>query len=117
MNIPNEDNMPLWDIVLYSREICTRLKGISLDEYKADRDLRLIIERLLIIIGEAAARVSTTFRDEHPEIPWRQIIGQRHVLAHGYDVVEDSLVYETCTVGLPELLRLMEPLVSGPPEE
>jgi len=117
MHIADEDSMPLWDIVRYSREICSRMSGISLREYEANRDLRLIVERLLIIIGEAAGRVSPDYRSQHPEIPWRQISGQRHVLAHGYDVVEDSLVYETCTVGLPELLRLMEPLLPGQPKE
>ncbi|MDP3186780.1 MAG: DUF86 domain-containing protein, partial [Anaerolineales bacterium] len=28
--------------------------------------------------------VSEKFQDEHPEIPWLQIIGQRNVLAHEY---------------------------------
>ena len=34
------------------------------------------------IIGEAARRLTKSFRDSHPEIPWTKIMGQRHVLAH-----------------------------------
>ena len=31
----------------------------------------------LLILGEAAARLSDEFRESHAEIPWSQIIGMR----------------------------------------
>ena len=34
------------------------------------------------LIGEAARRVSDPCKQAHPEIRWRQIIGQRNILAH-----------------------------------
>lgn len=40
--------------------------------------------RNIEIIGEAAGRVSLSFRRAHPEIPWRDIAGMRNRLIHGY---------------------------------
>lgn len=36
----------------------------------------------LQIIGEAASRLSPEIRSAHPEVPWSQRIGMRHVLVH-----------------------------------
>jgi uncharacterized protein with HEPN domain len=36
------------------------------------------------VIDEASARLSETLRARHPEVPWREIIGMRNVLIHGY---------------------------------
>jgi uncharacterized protein with HEPN domain len=38
----------------------------------------------LMVIGEAASRLSDGFKAEHPQIPWPVIIGQRIQLAHHY---------------------------------
>jgi len=51
----------------------------------------------LEIIGEAARRVSTTFQEQHPEIPWRNIIGQRNILAHDYGQIDHDRLYKTAT--------------------
>jgi uncharacterized protein with HEPN domain len=46
--------------------------------------------RVIQIIGEAARKVSPELKEEHPEIPWRGIIGMRHLLVHD-DVDIDSV--------------------------
>ncbi len=42
----------------------------------------------ILIIGEAAARVSPAFRGLHTAIPWRQIIAMRNLLVHAYFTVD-----------------------------
>lgn len=37
----------------------------------------------LVVLGEAARRISLEVRQAHPEIPWREIIGMRSVVTHG----------------------------------
>ncbi len=49
------------------------------------------MERSVEIIGEAARRVSETFKKVHPEIPWRSIIAQRSVLTHKYGEIDQEL--------------------------
>ncbi len=46
----------------------------------------------LRIIGEAMTRLSEDLRRAHPEVPWRQVIGMRHVIVHGYDRVRLDIV-------------------------
>jgi uncharacterized protein with HEPN domain len=36
------------------------------------------------VIGEAAGKISATTKATHPKILWREIIGMRHRLIHGY---------------------------------
>ena len=56
--------------------------------------LRGAVERHLEIIGEAANRVSPDFQANHPEIPWRRIIAQRHVIAHEYGEIKHELIWK-----------------------
>jgi uncharacterized protein with HEPN domain len=61
------------------------------------------VERQIEIIGEAARKVSDPFKAAHPEIPWRKIIAQRHVLAHEYGDVDPRLVWRVASVHIPAL--------------
>jgi uncharacterized protein with HEPN domain len=76
--------------------------------------LRGAVERHLEIIGEAANKVSEAFRQAHPEIPWRQMIAQRHVLVHEYGEIKHERIWQVATVHLPGLIAGLEPLL--PPE-
>ena len=70
----------LWDMLDAARTVRDFTTGLGLDQYRADRKLQLAVERAIEIIGEAARLVSASFKEQHPEIPWQQIIAQRHVL-------------------------------------
>lgn len=50
-------------------------------------------QRWIEIIGEAASRLAPELRDAHPEIPWSEIIGMRHILAHGYFDIDPEVVW------------------------
>ena len=67
-------------------------------------------------IGEAASRISDTFRAAHPEIPWREIIGMRNRLIHAYFEVDIDKVWETIQDDLPPLIDHLQLLIP-PPEE
>lgn len=57
----------------------------------------------LEIIGEAANKVSDDIQDNHPEIMWRQMVGFRNQLIHGYFGVDKSVVWEVIENYLPSL--------------
>ena len=48
----------------------------------------------LRVIGEAANLLTKDFCQEHPATPWRQIVGMRNFLIHGYKQVEKDLVWQ-----------------------
>ncbi len=72
---------------------------------------QLATERAPEIIGEAAGKVSKSFREKHPEIPWRQIIGQRNVLIHEYGQIRHDRVWRVVKEGIPQLIETLTPMV------
>jgi len=111
MRREQEDAGFLWDMLDAARAVREFVAGCSFDDYAADRKLRGAVERHIEIIGEAAGKVSQAFREAHPEIPWKRIIAQRHVLAHEYGEIEDPLLWRVATRHIPNLIMTLEPLV------
>lgn len=69
----------------------------------------------LQIIGEASRALSEGFRERHPAIPWRAIIGMRNHLIHGYFDVDPDVLWIAVTVRVPELHRqIAEALAKDP---
>lgn len=56
----------------------------TIDGFAEDEMQQVWVVHHLQIIGEAASRVSGSLRAQHPEVPWEQMTGMRHVLVHGY---------------------------------
>ena len=114
---PDErDSAHLWDMLDAAKTARELTAGYSAERYMGDRKAQLAVERLVEIIGEAARRVSDACRQAHPEIPWRGIIAQRHVLAHEYGEIQHERIWALVTKHLPELIGLLEPLVPPPPD-
>lgn len=115
---PDEmDTARLWDMLVYAKAVRNGVSGMTYAEYAADADQRLATERRLEIIGEAARNVSRAFMDQHPEIPWRAIVGLRNVLAREYGEIRQERMFRIVQENIPELVRLLEPLVPPPPSE
>ena len=101
----------LWDMRQAAREITAFMLGTAYAKFEQDKILRYAVERQLLVIGEAAAHVSREFQEQHPEVPWVQIIGQRNVLAHEYGEILVERIWLTATKSLPDLLENLEKLV------
>jgi uncharacterized protein with HEPN domain len=80
-----------------------------------DSMLRLAVERTLEIVGEAARRVSPGFRAAHPEIPWRDIISQRNILAHEYGIVDATRLWDTAREDTRTLIEALDRIL--PPHQ
>ena len=115
MAAERDDNANLWDMLTAARAIESFVRGRSYDDYGADLMLRSAVERQIEIIGEAARRVSSEFQTAHPEIPWRPIQAQRHVLAHEYGEIKHDRIWRVAEQHVPELIELLESLVPQPP--
>jgi len=55
------------------------------------------------IIGEAARKLSDSMRNNHPEIPWPQIITMRNVLVHDYFGLDLQEVWMAAERDIPDL--------------
>jgi uncharacterized protein with HEPN domain len=108
-----DDASYLWDMLDAAKAIKEFIAGRSYQDYLCDRMFRGAVERHLEIIGEAAGKVSKVFRDAHPEIPWRAIVGQRNVLAHEYDEVRHEALWGIATRRIPELIAALRAILPG----
>ncbi len=119
MRPEERDPAHLWDMIEAAQAIVDFTKNLTLEEFlEAGRDreiTRLAVERELEILGEAARRVSSRFCNEHPEIPWKEMVGLRNVISHEYDKVDYTRIYRIVHERIPELITLLEPLVPAPP--
>jgi uncharacterized protein with HEPN domain len=66
--------------------------------------------RNIEIVGEAAGRVSAELTARTPGIPWRDIVGMRHRLIHGYLQVNLHTVWDVVERDLPALERNLRAL-------
>ncbi len=79
---------------------CEKTRG-DLDD---DRKLALSLTKLVEIIGEAAANVSPETRQRYAAIPWKDIVGMRHHLVHGYDLIDLDILWQVVHDDLPDLI-------------
>lgn len=91
-----------------AREALAFIAGRSSEDLSRDRMLVLALIKEIEIIGEAASRISDESRKALPRIPWPIIIAMRNRLIHAYADVDLSIVWDTLTGALPELLRELE---------
>lgn len=105
------DAARLFDMLQAARAALRYTAGKTREEYEQQDLVRHAVERNLEIIGEAARRLSTNFRDEHAQIPWRAIMATRHILAHEYDEVDNDIVWRIVNDHIPELVRQLGTLV------
>jgi uncharacterized protein with HEPN domain len=114
---PEDRNIALlWDIREAAREIVEFMKGNTYHPFTSQKVLRYAVEREMMVIGEAARRVSDSFKDARPEIPWNSMVGQRNVSTNGYGEVLLECIWLGATEGIPKLICLLDPLIPSPPK-
>ena len=116
--MPPETAKLLMDMKRAAERIGRFAQGKTFADYQEDDLLRSAIERQFEIIGEAlgkAAEVDPSLAEQMPDLP--RIVGLR--LIHGYDSVDDEIVWDIVQTRIPQLIDLLEALLgkSGFPTE
>ncbi len=109
----SRDPAYVWDMLDAAKAVSVFTAGRTFHDFQTDRMLRNAVERNMEIIGEAANRISEDFQKSYPEIPWRNIIGQRNILIHEYGEIKNERIWVVATERIPELIALLEPLLPG----
>ena len=94
---PPDDALRLRHMLEAAQKAAKLVQGKQSADLDRDETLALALTRLLEIIGEAASGVQDSLRAAHPEIPWKQVIGARHRLIHGYFDVDHDIVSSVIT--------------------
>ena len=97
----------LLDIRICCEEILTFTAQHNFERYLKDRLLQLALEREFEIIGEALNRLEQLDVERlSRQIPeYRKIIGFRNLVAHGYDIIDDTAIWDLVENHVPELLN------------
>jgi uncharacterized protein with HEPN domain len=105
-----KDRARLMHMFEAARNVERFTSGKTIDRFYEDEILRLALTTLFQNIGEAARKISDEFKLEHPEIEWDDIIGFRHRLVHGYDVIDYDIMWGIIQNNIPELLMQLRKL-------
>ncbi len=97
------DSVYIEHIISSINNILEYITGLNLETFLEDNKTQDAVVRQFEIIGEATKRISTDFRDNHPDIPWSEMAGMRDVLIHDYIDVNFEIVWKTATENIPVL--------------
>lgn len=103
MREAERDPQRLRDILEAIDNVFQYVGSSNFDEFVADRMRYHAVVYNIMIIGEAANLLTKEFCASHPQTPWRQIIGMRNFLIHGYQQVEKDLVWSVIASDLSSL--------------
>jgi uncharacterized protein with HEPN domain len=109
MEPEERDAALLLDLITAAREIESFLAGVESARFESDKLLRCEVERQLIVIGEAAKRLSDSFKASTPTVPWKAIVGLRNILAHEYGEILAERVWLVATRDLKSLVETLKP--------
>lgn len=99
------------DIIQAANNIASFIEGITQEELSQDKLRYFAVVKNVEIIGEAAYMLSIQFKEKHKEIPWKEIIGMRHVLVHGYATVLVEILWHTATEDVPLIKKQVEAIL------
>jgi len=112
MQPETKDAAYLWDMLQAARDILDFTSGVSFEQFSEDKKTRFAVERQLLAIGEAANHVSESFQNEHAEIPWQQVVGQRNVLSHEYGEILVERIWLVAKDNIPKLVEVLGKLLA-----
>ena len=102
------DDAWLLDIANAAQDILDFCRSMDHAAFIADLKTQAAVMHRLMVVGEAAKRLSDGFRESHSQQPWKQIAGMRDRLIHGYDKVRLEVVWQVVQDDIPELLTFVE---------
>jgi uncharacterized protein with HEPN domain len=86
--------------------------GMSYEQVENDLRTHYAITRALEIVGEATRRLADSFREQYPDVPWRDMAGMRDRIIHGYDNVKLRIVWDVVKQDIPQVRPLIEQILT-----
>ena len=91
----------LSEILASMEKIERYIAGISYEDFIRNEQLIDAVERNVEKIGEAAAAIPDEIRKQHPEVPWKTIVGLRNKVIHHYFAVDHEVIWQIATKNIP----------------
>ncbi|MBD2328620.1 DUF86 domain-containing protein [Alkalinema sp. FACHB-956] len=104
----------LLDMLQSAKLVVTYVGQCKKAEFINNIQLQDSVIRRLLVIAEAARRVSEATRQTLPDIAWQEINGMRNRLVHEYDDVNLNIVWDVIQSEIPPLIKVLQTKI--PPE-
>jgi uncharacterized protein with HEPN domain len=103
----------LWDVQQACEAISRFVAGLDAASYAQDALVTAAVERKFEVIGEALNQLSKLSPELAQRVPhWREIIGFRNVLIHGYATIDHARVWRIIEMSLPDLHTTVSALLT-----
>ena len=89
------DDVLLIDVQQACARIEEYIEGFTRRQFLEDTKTQDAVELQILVLGEAASRVSQAFRDAHPDFPWRRLRELRNFYIHAYERIDAEGVWAT----------------------
>ena len=106
----DRDKVHLLDILGAAKLAVGHTGNRTKEEFLADIQCQDAVIRRIMIMGEAANRVSVETKAELP-LHWGDMVGMRNLLIHEYDDVDMTVVWKTIKEDLPPLIAELEKIL------
>jgi uncharacterized protein with HEPN domain len=111
--MPRDSQKFLNDIRERATYVVEFMADKSLEDLTDQRLIRSSVERELMVLGEALYQLHRQSPAIAEQISaWRQIIGFRHVLVHGYDSVDMQVIWDAIQNDLAPLIAEVTQLMA-----
>ncbi len=108
-----EDKIRLQHMLEAAQEAVGYARNRTRKDLETDRPLTHSLVRCIEIIGEAANKISSEYREGHSEIQWDDMAGMRNRLIHAYFDINLNIVWKTVNEELPALIVELERLLAS----
>jgi uncharacterized protein with HEPN domain len=109
--MPKRDSsLLIEDMLEAAQKILTYTQGQTFDDFKSDTKTIDAVARNFEVIGEAASRLPSDFKENLKDIPWTRISGLRNRIIHEYFGIDYEVVWNIRNNFLPELIEKLQNL-------
>lgn len=92
-------------------DVRSMLSGRSIEEFAADRMLRMAVERSFEIMSEASRHIPDEMKEREKDIAWRKLADLGNRLRHAYHRVDPNILWDIAHNDLEPLERFVERIV------
>lgn len=93
------------DMIAFAEKVVAYTDGMDQDKFVASGLNYDATVHNLILLGEAATHIPDHVRTFASEIDWRQIVGTRNRLVHGYVGINNDIVWDIIQDEIPVLIE------------
>lgn len=111
---PDRDfSLRIRDILGAVDRIARYTSGMTQEQFVRDEKTVEAVCFALVVIGEAAARITAEDRARAPGVPWTKMQGMRNIAVHEYFGLDVETIWITATRNVPALRPLLHSLATS----